>query len=304
MKRYALLAKLTAGILGAVLLGLVIAYYTHAAGIPVLSPSGAIGVAERDLMSRALLMMLIVVVPVYILIILIAWRYRAQNTKAVYTPNWENSLMEEFVWWSIPIEIILVLGALTWGGTHALAPEKRLESSAAPMEVDVVALPWKWLFIYPDEHIASVNDLTIPAGRPITFRITADAPMNSFWIPALGGQMYAMTGMITDLNLIANTPGEFSGSSANYSGEGFASMDFKVHAVDEAKYDAWVSQTKQTSTSELTMTAYEELAKPSGERAPVQFFGAVTMSLNDIITKFMPASDMSDMHDMDMPGMQ
>jgi cytochrome o ubiquinol oxidase subunit 2 len=278
-------------------------HFAHAAGTPLLNPSGAIGIAERNLMIHTILLMLIVAVPVYVLIISIAWKYRAGSKKATYTPNWENSTMEEFIWWIIPFEIVLVLGAFTWTGTHALAPEKAIQSTQKPEVVQVVALPWKWLFIYPEEGIATVNELVLPAGRPITFEITADAPMNSFWIPALGGQMYAMTGMVTRLNLISANPGEFTGRSANYSGEGFASMQFPVHVVASNEWQAWVNQT-YTSSNTLTPDSYAALAKPS-EDTQSQYFGSVSMPFADIVHLYMampaaPSKDMSDMKSMHM----
>jgi cytochrome o ubiquinol oxidase subunit 2 len=275
-------------------------YLAHLGGIPLLTPSGLIGLAERDLMIRTVLLMLIVVVPVFVLIILIAWRYRASNTRAKYSPNWENSPMEEFIWWAIPFEIVLVLGALTWSSTHALAPERPLSSSEAPLTVQVVALPWKWLFIYPEEGVASVNELVLPAGRPVRFQITADAPMNSFWIPALGGQMYAMTGMVTELNLEASHPGNYAGKSANYSGEGFAQMTFTARALSESDWGVWVEHTKHAPDT-LTAAEFAALAKPS-DAGPVRYYGSMTISFMDVVHSFMPemtlpasstASDMS-----------
>jgi cytochrome o ubiquinol oxidase subunit 2 len=250
-------------------------------GIPVLDPSGSIGVAERDLMVHTTLLMLIVAVPVYALAALIAIRYRAQNTKAAYTPDWEHSRMEEFVWWVIPFEIILVLGALTWSATHKLDPQAPLQMEAAPYTVQVVALPWKWLFIYPDANVASVNELNIPAGRDIDFQITADAPMNSFWIPALGGQVYAMPGMATRLHLTATSTGSYQGLSANYSGEGFGKMTFLVHVLPQADFAAWEKKT-QEAPSDLSPAAYESLAEPSAND-PVRYYGSISFGFGDIL---------------------
>lgn len=278
--------------------GLLVLLAQHG-GVPVLMPSGAIGIAERDLMARALFLMLIVVVPVFILIIVIAWRYRAGNTKAAYTPNWEHSPMEELIWWAIPFEIVLVLSALTWTGTHELDPSRALSASTPPYVVQVVALPWKWLFIYPEEGVASVNELALPTNRPIKFEITADAPMNSFWIPALGGQMYAMTGMTTELNLIAAHPGTFAGLSANYSGEGFAQMTFTARAMDETDFKAWMAQAK-ASPEMLTHDTYTALAVPS-DKGPVRYYGMVTMPFSNIVNSFMAMPDMQ-MNTMTMPN--
>lgn len=290
------------GIIGAIGFAGILAMFAHAGGVPLLMPSGAIGISERDLMVRATLLMLVVAVPVFILIILIAWRYRATNSRAAYTPDWEHSNLEEFIWWVIPFEIVLVLGALTWSSTHLLDPSRALSQTVAPYTVEVVALPWKWLFIYPEEGIASVNELALPAGRPVRFEITADAPMNSFWIPALGGQMYAMTGMTTQLNLIAAHPGTYAGRSSNYSGEGFAQMTFSARAMDDADFNAWVANAR-ASQDTLSPKAYSALAAPS-DAGPVRYYGSVTMPFSAIVNSFMamPANSgdssmpMMDMH--------
>ncbi len=263
----------------------------------VLFPSGSVGIAERDLMIGAVELMLIFIGPLAILAIFIAYYYRAGNKKAAYKPNWEHSKLEELVWWSIPIEIVLVLSALTWTSAHDLDPSKALALSGKPEVIQVVALEWKWLFIYPEEGVATVNEVDIPTNRPVEFRITSDAPMNSLWIPALGGQMYAMTGMTTTLHLSADTPGTYEGGSANYSGEGFAQMKFATHAMDEADFQTWLRETKQSSTL-LDDTAYTALAKPS-KAEPVRYYGRVSDSLfESIVAKFMPKNMpmMMDMH--------
>jgi cytochrome o ubiquinol oxidase subunit 2 len=287
------------GCIGAIGFAGLLGMFAHAGGVPLLMPSGAIGIGERDLMLHATFLMLIVVVPVFLLIILIAWRYRAANTHAKYTPDWEHSTMEEFIWWVIPFEIVLVLGALTWSSTYQLDPSRTLSETVQPYTVQVVALPWKWLFIYPEEGVASVNELALPTNRPIEFQITADAPMNSFWIPALGGQMYAMTGMTTELNLIAAHAGTYSGRSANYSGEGFAQMTFTARAMDEAEFNAWMGQAKASSMM-LTPDAYASLAAPS-DAGPVRYYGMVTMTFADIVNKFMAMPMDMTTHDMQMP---
>ncbi|HEV7121340.1 MAG TPA: ubiquinol oxidase subunit II [Candidatus Paceibacterota bacterium] len=261
-------------------------FLTHA--FPVLIPSGSIGAAERDLMLHAVALMLIVVVPVFILAIFIAWHYRAENKKAKYTPNWEHSRMEEFIWWAIPFEIVLVLSALTWSSTHALDPAKPLVSTQPPMVIQVVALPWKWLFIYPEQGVASLNEVALPVGRPVEFQITADAPMNSFWIPALGGQEYAMTGMTTDLHLMATQPGAYPGGSANYSGEGFAQMKFTARALNQADFNDWVARAQQ-SPAMLMPEDYAALRQPSAA-GNVQYYGMVGMEFQDIVSGSMGMS--------------
>lgn len=269
------------GSLSAGLFLLLIGILAYKGGIPLLFPSGFIGIAERDLMLRTVFLMLIVVIPVVLLAIFIAWHYREGNRTATYRPDWEHSRMEELIWWSIPLEIVLVLGALTWTATHELDPARAISSSEPPLVIQVVALPWKWLFIYPEEGIASVNEVTFPIHRPVKFQITADAPMNSFWIPALGGQIYAMTGMSTVLHLIASQSGTYDGMSANYSGEGFAQMRFAARAVEPADFETWVA-TVRNSPDVLTQPSYQMLATP-GDPGPVRYYGAIGITYTDIM---------------------
>jgi cytochrome o ubiquinol oxidase subunit 2 len=283
----------------------VIAYTLISHPVPVFQPKGIIAMEERSLMINAVLLMLIVIIPVFILAFFVAWHYRASNTKATYEPNWEHSKADELVWWAIPFEIILVLAAMTWSSSHALDPSVPLQSTTTPMTIEVVALNWKWLFIYPEEHIASVNFVEFPAATPINFRITADAPMNSFWIPALGGQIYAMTGMVTPLHLEAYAPGDFKGASSNFSGDGFEGMKFTARAVSNADFDEWVASVR-SATSTLDQSTYVKLAATSTNN-PIQYFGSVSDDLySKILGKFMPPPG-SDMHmngngNMNMPG--
>ncbi|MBS0628039.1 MAG: ubiquinol oxidase subunit II, partial [Verrucomicrobia bacterium] len=226
----------------------------------ILDPSGWIASQEKDLMIITSALMLIVVVPVCILTVVIAWKYRSGNTKAKYTPDWHESTLAEVIWWGVPFVIITVLSILTWKGSHDLDPFKPLDSPKKPIEVQVVALQWKWLFIYPEYHIASVNELHIPENTPIHFCITADAPMNSFWIPKMGGQIYAMPGMKTELNLIADEIGIFRGSSANLSGTGFAGMVFSAISESEEDFQKWTQSSKENI---LDLDTYKALTKPS-----------------------------------------
>ncbi|HSI20675.1 MAG TPA: ubiquinol oxidase subunit II [Verrucomicrobiae bacterium] len=254
--------------------------------IPVLQPKGIIGQQQMELMKTAVFLMLLVVIPVFILTFAIAWRYRADNTKATYTPNWDHNHLAEFTWWAIPCVIILALAVITWKSSHDLDPFKPLESSAKPLTVQVVALPWKWLFIYPEQNIATVNHLTFPEDVPLHFEITADAPMNSFWIPQLGGQIYAMTGMVTELNLMAAEKGTFAGSSANLSGEGFADMKFTATATSQADFDQWVTSTQQSQTA-LSMTEYTKLAVPSKDNPPTSYSFPTTNLHHNVVMKYM-----------------
>jgi cytochrome o ubiquinol oxidase subunit II len=229
--------------------------------IALLQPKGSIAQQQYDLLLFASLLSLVIVIPVFALTGFIVWRYREDNKKAAYKPEWGGNLGLELVWWGIPLILISILAVITWQTSHSLDPFKPLNSTKEPVKIQVVALQWKWLFIYPEENIATVNYIRVPVDRPINFEITADAPMNSFWIPQLGGQIYAMNGMTTKLHLQANTPGIYDGSSANISGEGFADMKFKVEATSEKSYNNWLNNAVQAQKVLDTKT-YEQLAKP------------------------------------------
>lgn len=274
--------------------------------IAVLNPKGMIAREERDLMITATLLMLIVVIPVFVLTIFIAWKYRAGNTKARYTPDWDHHPVAEFTWWAIPTVIIIGLALVTWRSSHELDPFKPLSSTNPPMTIQVVAMQWKWLFIYPRQNIASVNYVQFPVGTPINFEITSDAPMNSFWIPQLGGQIYAMSGMSTRLHLVADTPGSYNGSSANISGEGFAGMKFVAKASSSADFDAWAGQ-MQASPKLLSLTEYNKLSEPSKNNPPSYYVLAEQNLYDELILKYMMpdinigSSGTPDPHDMDRP---
>jgi len=236
----------------------------------LLSPKGEIGVAERDLMLFATGLMLLVVLPVIFMTLYFAWKYRATNDKAEYKPDWHHSTKIEAAVWLIPCAIIVVLGTVTWIATHKLDPYRPLESNVKPINVEVVALDWKWLFIYPDQGVASVNEMAMPVGVPVNFKLTSSNIMNSFFIPQLGSQVYSMPSMQTKLHLIADHEGVFDGISANYSGQGFAQMRFKAHSVDQAGFDKWIADAK-ASGQELSRERYASLVQPS-EKSPVQYF--------------------------------
>ena len=246
-------------------------------------------------MTFTLLLSIFVVVPVFVMTFFIVWRYRADVAEEKgrdYKPNWDKNALIETIWWGIPCLIILVLAVVTWCSTHDLDPYKALDSSKKPLKVQVVALQWKWLFIYPEQRVASVNYLQIPEDTPIDFEITSDAPMNSFWIPRLGGQVYAMQGMTTQLHLMADEPGKFTGSSANLSGKGFAGMDFLVRSSTDQDFSDWVTAAKKTH-HDLTTAEYKTLARPS-EHNPHYYYGAVAPNLYDtIVNKFMAHEGMS-----------
>jgi len=256
----------------------------------VLDPQGPIGEAERSLILESTLLMLIIVVPVIVLVCAFAWRYRASNTKAKYMPEWDRSNAVAAVMVLAPVAIVSILAVLTWQSSHRLDPFKPVESAAKPIAIDVVALDWKWLFIYPELRIATVNEIAFPTDVPVDFRITSGSVMNSFFIPQLGSQIYAMGGMQTKLSLMASRPGSYAGLSANYSGGGFSDMKFQAIATDQPSYERWIAKVRAAPQS-LSDGVYLALAKPS-EKHPVEYFSSVAPDLFDKIlhdTKREPA---------------
>jgi cytochrome o ubiquinol oxidase subunit 2 len=248
----------------------------------ILDPRGPIAADEKSLILTATGLMLLVVVPVIILTLVFAWKYRASNTNAVYAPKWAHSTRIEAVVWLIPCVIVLFLATLTWKTTHQLDPYRPIASAQKPIKVEVVALNWKWLFIYPDLNIATVNQLVFPKDVPVNFRITSDAAMNSFFIPQLGGQIYAMAGMQTKLHLVAAEAGSYDGFSANYSGAGFSGMKFKAIATDTpAEFDQWVAKVRAAGQT-LDAAAYRQLALPS-QNVQVRYYSAATPQLFDAV---------------------
>jgi cytochrome o ubiquinol oxidase subunit 2 len=243
---------------GIVAIGLL---FTFSQGVTVLNPQGMIGERQRDLLMLSTYIMLFVVIPVFLLTFFIAWKYRASNKNAKYSPDWDHSHVAEAIWWGVPLVIIIILGVLTWRSCHELDPFKPLVSDKKPVKIQAVALQWKWLFIYPEQGIATLNYLQFPEKTPLNFEVTSDAPMNSCWIPDLGGQIYAMAGMKSKLHLIANGVGTYRGSSANLSGEGFAGMTFQAVSSTEEDFEAWVTSVKQAPN--LSYEVYAELLKPS-----------------------------------------
>jgi cytochrome o ubiquinol oxidase subunit 2 len=267
-------------------LALLTIIFLNSSNIAVLNPKGLVAIKERDLIITSALLMLIVVIPVFIMTFAFAWKYRASNTKAKYTPDWDHHLAAEFLWWALPCVIIIVLAVVAWRSAHDLDPFKPLESSKKPITIQVVALQWKWLFIYPEQNIATVNLVQFPEQTPVNFEITSDAPMNSFWIPQLGGQVYAMSGMSTKLHLEADLQGSFNGSSANISGRGFAGMKFTAKAVSQADFMEWVHLVKKVPIK-LSLDEYNKLAIPS-ENNPVAYYSSEEQNLYDrVVMKFM-----------------
>jgi cytochrome o ubiquinol oxidase subunit II len=233
----------------------------------VLDPAGPVGAAQRLILIDSVAIMLAIVLPVIVLIAAFAFWFRESNSRAFYWPEWEFSGHLELIIWAIPALIIVVVGGVAWFGSHELDPFKPLPSKAKPVEVQVVALDWKWLFIYPNEGVASVNQLAVPAGVPIHFTITSSGVMNSFFVPRLGSQIYAMAGMATQLWLQADQTGTFSGFSANFSGQGFSDMRFDLKAVSEDDYAKWIADAKGAG-ADLDRARYAELVKPSQNVSP------------------------------------
>jgi cytochrome o ubiquinol oxidase subunit 2 len=256
--------------------------------LAVLNPKGIIAADQKHLMIIALLLMLIIVIPVIILTFVIAIRYRASNTKAVYAPNWSHNNWLEAVWWFVPMVIIAILATITWITSHKLDPYRPLDSNVKPIVIEAVALQWRWLFIYPDQHVATINYVQFPVNTPVRFLITADAPMNSFQIPQLAGQIYAMAGMETQLNLMANEIGDYNGRSVSFSGDSFSGMTFIAKASSQADFDTWLNTLKQGQQPTLNMINYAEIVKPTEDATP-QYFSSVDGDIfHEIIMKYMP----------------
>jgi cytochrome o ubiquinol oxidase subunit 2 len=228
----------------------------------VVDPQGPVGEAERVILGDATAIMLAVVIPVIILALLFAWWFRAGNRRATYRPEWEYSGRIELIIWAIPALVVLFLGGIAWIGAHDLDPRKPLESATPPLEVEVVSLDWRWLFIYPREHIATVNYLVVPAGVPIHFQLTSTSVMNSFFIPQLGSQIYTMPGMTTQLNLQADKPGIYEGLSAQFSGPGFSDMRFTLRAESGEGFAAWLAQVRAES-GVLNEPVLAQLVRPT-----------------------------------------
>lgn len=268
------------GALGRVLMATV-TLFLSACDSGALAPRGQIAAEELKLIIFSTEIMLLVVIPVIFMALWFAWRYREKNN-AKYTPDWKHSTVLEIIWWTIPIIIILILGTVTWRTTHSLDPYKPINSPIKPVNVEVVSLDWKWLFIYPDYHIATVNYLNLPVGTPINFKITAASPMNSFIIPQLGGQIYAMTGMTTQLHLLANDPGIYRGLATNYTGIGFSGMHFDTEITSPEDFAVWVRKTK-AHTERLTTSVFWDRLMPKSMNDPVAYFGYVDNGLFDSI---------------------
>jgi cytochrome o ubiquinol oxidase subunit 2 len=273
-------------VISVIVLSLIAAYSLRNYNFGIFNPQGVISIKERNLIYETLALSLVVVVPVFALTFFITHKYRATNTKAKYSPDWDHNRLIETVWWGIPTILIVILSVMTWNSSHTLDPYKPLSSSIKPITIQVVALQWKWLFIYPEQNIATVNSVEIPVNTPINFQITSDAPMNSFWIPQLGGQIYAMPGMSTELHLMAMKTGEYRGLSANLSGDGFSGMTFMTNVESSSNFNTW---TKVSSYSKLKLdqSTYDNLTKPSKNNLAMTYTANDNGLYDRVVAKYM-----------------
>lgn len=276
----------------------------------VLHPAGAVAQQQAAMIWWSVGLMLLIIVPVMVLTVLFAWRYREGNATASYAPDWDHSTGLELVIWAAPLLIIIALGALTWTGTHLLDPFRPLDRAARqglsaaqpPLEVEVVSLDWKWLFIYPEQGIATVNRLVLPVDRPVRFRMTSSSVMNTFWVPAMAGMIYTMPGMETRLHAVLNRAGDYDGRSGNYSGAGFSGMTFKASAVAPAQFDRWVAGVR-AQPRRLDRASYLALEKPSENVAPIGFGGIDTGLYGRIVAMCVnPGTTCMDMSGMGRPA--
>ena len=256
--------------------------------VALLQPQGIVAFQERELLIFATALSATIVIPFFIAMFFVVVRFQDGNHKAKYTPDWTNGPLQ-LVWWALPTLIITILAVVTWKSTHTLDPYRALASDTKPLTIQVVALQWKWLFIYPEYDIATVNYIAFPQKTPINFELTADAPMNSFWIPQLGGQIYAMEGMITKTHLMADGIGKYRGTNAEISGEGFTGMTFTAHSTSQTDFANWVKEVKG-SPAVLSKNTYESLTIPS-EKHKVSYYSSVESGLyNGIVMRFMSPS--------------
>ena len=253
----------------------------------VLTPRGWVAHEEYTLILVALGLMLLVVIPAILMALGFAWKYRASNTAARHDPHWEHSTAIEVVVWTVPALIVALLSYLVWTTTHTLSPYRPLDSPHAPLKVQVVAMDWKWLFLYPDQGIATVNQLVIPTGVPVQFSLTSDSVMSSFFIPQLGGQIYAMAGMRTRLHLVADRPGVFQGYNTQFSGQGFYGMHFETVAATEEGFRQWVEQARQGGQV-LDLERFAVLEDPSAEDNPQWFTLAVPDLFERVLARYAP----------------
>lgn len=268
-----------AGLFG---LSLIVWFMLRGADVALMNPKGMVAIEQHRLLVYVTAVLLLIGIPSLLFFYYFAWRYRETNSRAVYSPNERHGLKLEVLIWTVPIIFALMVSVLLWPATYRLQPKNTLASSKPTMTIQVVALQWKWLFIYPEQGIATVNYVQIPVDTPVRFELTADeAPMSSFWVPHLGGQLYAMTGHVNPLNLMADETGDYPGSSAEINGTGFAGMKFTVRASSQVDYDTWVQSVRQ-SGMQLDEVQYSKLVEPS-KNNPAAVYARVNQDLYDTI---------------------
>jgi cytochrome o ubiquinol oxidase subunit II len=255
----------------------------------ILDPQGPIGAAEKTILIDSLAIMLAIVLPTILAIFAFSFWFRASNARAFHWPDWEYSGRIELVVWSIPTLTVILLGGVAWLGAHHLDPAKPIEGSGEPLTIQAVSLDWKWLFIYPDQKVATINTLTVPAGVPLQFQLTSASVMNAFFIPQFGSLIYTMNGMNNRLNLRADTPGTFQGLSAHFSGDGFSDMHFDVHVVPSEQFSKWAQDASKAEKA-LDARSYEQIAKPSMKNAPAIYRLADPDLYRSIVTQKLPPS--------------
>lgn len=253
----------------------------------VVHPKGVIAQQILELIITNIILMLVIIAPTYILLFWIVWKYCIKNENAKYDPDHSYGPIGELAMWGLPTIIVAIMALVTWDRTHQLDPYKPLESEIKPLSIQVIALDWKWLFIYPELGIATLNYLQIPEKTPIHFRLTADhSPMNSFWIPQLSGQIYSMTGMSTQLHLMADAPGEYAGRAVEINGEGYSDMTFSVKSTSSVDFEDWIAQVKK-SPQKLTESIYNELVKHTVNKS-IKFYSEIEKDLyQKIVHKYM-----------------
>ena len=254
----------------------------------VLDPQGFVGASEKMILIDSLAIMLAIVIPTIVATAAFAWWFRATNTKAKYLPDWSYSGSIELIVWGIPTLTIMLLGGVTWVASHDLDPAVPIASNNKPIEIQGVSLDWKWLFIYPDQHVASVNQLVVPAGVPLHFSLTSGSVMNAFFVPQLGSMIYTMNGMTSTLNLISDSPGNFAGLSSHYSGDGFSDMHFEVHALPADQFSSWVTTTRAGNGPVLNASSYAALAKQSTNVTPFTYHDADPSIFTKIVSQQIP----------------
>ena len=253
----------------------------------IVHPKGIIAKSELELIITNIALMLTIIVPTYILLFVVVWKYCIKNEKAPYDPDHSYGLVGELLMWGLPSLVVAVMSLVLWNATHKLNPYKPIESDVKPITIEVVALDWKWLFIYPEQGVATLNYFHIPERTPIHFRLTADgAPMNSFWIPQLSGQIYSMTGMTSQLYLMADGTGDYAGRAVEINGEGYADMTFSVTSTSSKDFEEWIAQVKKSSLH-LTQNTYDDLVKPEVNKSRLQFSEVEKDLFQKIVEKYM-----------------